>query len=448
MARRPRSRRGRLRGNIQDRLDRANAGGGGGPYSNKPVDEIDANAQMSEDRDSGTGGGPPISNEPAPGTTGGNEMLMPGFVDPTTITSSWINPSRENVGTGLSRGPKEPDKPRADPNALYQTTDASLDNYVHESWINDWTKNPANAGSPTAPSFSPAMTIKLKSGQGGWKIPDEWKVAWEGWPESSGGGGGGLLDNNVLSNVVKATVQGGANVFETVKDEATTILDTAGINEESTQQVLETTTNILDSAEEKTDTLLTAATTATTEVAGSLGETLTGTSNASQITTNPEDLGEVATTGMETLTGNIDAGVENLNRAYHTGVESLNTLKDDVISTANDVKDFVLDPFGTINRAYTEGVDNTNVWIDQVKKIWNMATGGGGGVTDNVPQVDSELMSQASSVATRSGGFWDESQGGGGGAQSFMVQRRKKGPETLLTRGQTRGKIRQRMMAA
>ncbi|MAE81610.1 MAG: hypothetical protein CMB80_02655 [Flammeovirgaceae bacterium] len=286
----------------------------------------------------------------------------------------------------------------------------------------------------------------LKSGQGGWKIPDEWKVAWKGWPEPSGGGGGGLLDNNVLSNVVKATVQGGANVVETVKDEATTILDTAGINEESTQQVIDTTTNILDSAVEKTDTLLTAATTATTEVGGSLGETLTGTSDASQITANPEDLGEVATTGMETLTGNIDAGVENLNRAVHTGVESLNTLKDDIIKTTNDIKDFVLDPFGTINQAYTEGVENTNVWFDQVGKIWDMATGGG--VTDNVPQVDSELMSQASSVATRSGGFWDESQGGGGGAQSFMVQRRKKGPETLLTRGQTRGKIKQRMMAA
>jgi hypothetical protein len=405
MARRPRSRRERLRGNIQDRLDRANAGGGGGPYSNKPVDEIDANAQMWEDRDSA-----------GPGT----KMFL-----------------EESSGHWSTE----------DPNALYQTRDEKLANYVHESWINDWTENPAYAGNSTL-SFSPSMTLMIKGWDGGFKIPDEWKVPWEGWPEPSGGGGGGPFDNNVFSNVVKATVQGGANVVETVKDEATTILDTAGINEESTQQVIDTTTNILDSAVEKTDTLLTAATTATTEVAGSLGETLTGTSDASQITANPEDLGEVATTGMETLTGNIDAGVENLNRAYHTGVESLNTLKDDVIKTTNDIKDFVLDPFGTINRAYTEGVENTNVWIDQVKKIWNMATGGGGGVTDNVPQVDSELMSQASSVATRSGGFWDESQGGGGGAQSFMVQRRKKGPETLLTRGQTRGKIRQRMMAA
>ena len=106
--RRPRSRSERLRDNIQARIDKANAGGGGPPISIKDLDAIEANAQMWEDRESGTGGGE-------------------------------INPSRENVGTGLSRGPKEPDKPRADPNALYQTTDSSLDNYVHESWINDWT---------------------------------------------------------------------------------------------------------------------------------------------------------------------------------------------------------------------------------------------------------------------------------------------------------------------
>ena len=408
MARRPRNRRERLRDNIQARIDKANAGGGGPP---------------------------PIINEPAPGTTGGNEMLMPA-----TIPSSWINPSRENVGTGLSRGPNEPDS------GAGSGTGSTFTGSSSSTTNSSSTDELSTVLSPYVKNFDTTGTTQDNTGSTSTTTSSDFDLAT--------GANTDLLSTDLTSIKENILLLAGGDE-EVASDLAgqlnpgsnDSLLPQIGDNS-VLNQVLETTSNVLDSAEEKTNTLLTATTTATTEAAGSLGETVTGTSDASQITANPEDLGEVATTGMETLTGNIDAGVENINRAVHTGVESLNTFKDDVISTANDVKDFVLDPFGTINRAYTEGVENTNVWFDQVGKIWDMATGGGGGVTDNVPQVDSELMSQASSVATRSGGFWDESQGGGGGAQSFIVQRRRKGPETLLTRGQTRGKIKQRMMAA
>ena len=106
------SRRERIQRQRQERLDKANAAttGGGGPggstpYSNKPVDEIDANAQMWEDRDSAGPGVKQWRTEDSSGNVTWSDTdptLLTGSNSPTATTNPTQSGQTDELSTSLS----------------------------------------------------------------------------------------------------------------------------------------------------------------------------------------------------------------------------------------------------------------------------------------------------------------------------------------------------------
>ena len=91
----------------------------------------------------------------------------------------------------------------------YQTTDPSKDNYVHPSWILNWEKDD-HAGPM---GFSPSMTMMLKGGEPGWKVPDAWKQPFV--KKKYGSKGGTFLEDvwDTATGATKAVVEKGPGLI-------------------------------------------------------------------------------------------------------------------------------------------------------------------------------------------------------------------------------------------